>query len=288
MDKVTEPKRKGEMLIAVAKSLFYIAERSYFEFKRIKFPDFEVQRKLPDKIDKWWRKKQKPEELEKLDKWRKDRKRLARWGYWDESKSRKEQMKEVKKEEKKEDANKQFEYWLEMDFKPWYEKKGEALKKATDEFGKIPNLPLTVPEWEMAAAARAGDMQIEFMNALYDAPVPPTFKDDQELLDIYRQSMDEKAQPYRDGAVGGFKHCLEVSTKLRWFNENSLRCERELNKLEPRQYPLSEEIRVTPKTELVFWTAPDPVLELETEAQKREKALAASADAIGGAAKEEE
>jgi TolA-binding protein len=282
LDKVPEPGRKAAMLIAVAKAKYQIAETKYFEFKKIGFPDFTVQRKVPDKIEKWWRTKQGPAELEKLDKWQKDRRRLARWGYWDESKSVKDQIKDVKKEELKEDANKQFEYWLEHEFKPWYEKKGETLKVANEAFGLITKLPITIPEWEMAAAARAGDMQYEFMQSLYDAPVPPAFKDDQELLDIYRQSMDEKAEPYREGAVGGFKHCLEVSTKLRWFNENSLRCERELNKLEPRQYPLSEEIRVMPKSELTFWTAPEAVLEVESEAQKRDRELASSADALGG------
>ncbi len=281
MDKVTENKRKAAMLIAVAKAKYQLAELEYFEFKKIDFPEFVVMRKLPDKIEKWWRKKQDPEKLEKIDEWEKQRRRLARWGYWDESKPVREQIKEVRKEERREDANKQFEYWLENKFKPWYEKKGKALKEASEAFGEVAKLPITVPEWEMAAAARAGDMQIEFMRALYDAPVPPIFEDDQELLTIYQQSMDEKAQPYRDGAVGAYKHCLDVSTKLQWFNENSTRCERELNKLEPRTYPLSEEIRVMPKAELTLWTAPEPILDLETEAEKREKKLAASADELG-------
>jgi TolA-binding protein len=286
MKKVEDNKRKAAMLIAAAKARFYIAERKYHAFQRIKFPEFSVERKIPRNIEKWWEKEEPKEKREAAAKWRKDRKRLARWGYYDESKSVKEQLKEVKKEERKEDGEIQFKYWLKEKFAPWMEKKSAVLKEATDMFAGVAELH--VPEWEMAAAARAGDMQIEFMNALYDAPIPPSIKGDQELVDIYRGAMDEKAQPFRDGAVGGYAHCLNISTKVRWFNENSLRCERELNKLEPRQYPISEEIRVMPKTELVFWTAPEPVLELETEAQKREKALAASADAIGGKAKGEE
>jgi len=286
LDKVTENNRKAEMLIAAAKSRFYIAERKYAEFQRITFPEFAVERKIPSAVQKWYEKETPKEEREAAAKWRKDRKRLARWGYYDESKSVKEQLKDVKKEEKKEDGEVQFKYWLEHKFKPWMEQKSKVLTEATEMFAKVAELH--VPEWEMAAAARAGDMQIEFMNALYDAPVPPSIKGDEELVAIYQGAMDEKAQPFRDGAVGGYAHCLNISTKVRWFNENSLRCESELNKLEPRQYPISEEIRVTPKTELVFWTAPDPVLELETEAQKREKALAASADAIGGKAAAEE
>jgi len=181
----------------------------------------------------------------------------------------------------KEDATKQFEYWLEHSFVPWLERKGKALNVANDAFAEVTKMPITIPEWEMAAAARAGDMQFEFMQSLYDAPIPPAFKDDEELKSIYQAAMDEKAEPYRDGAVGGYRHCIEVSTKLRWFNENSLRCERELNRLEPRQFPLSEEIRVMPESDLTFWAPPDPILELESEAQRRDRALASSAEAIG-------
>jgi hypothetical protein len=73
---------------------------------------------------------------------------------------------------------------------------------------------------------------------------------------------------------------LNISTKVRWFNENSLRCERELNQLEPLKYPVSEEIRVTPKTDFEYYAAPDAVLELETEAELRERKLTQSADAV--------
>jgi hypothetical protein len=92
--------------------------------------------------------------------------------------------------------------------------------------------------------------------------------------------MDEKAQPYRDGAVAAYEHCLNISTKVRWFNENSLRCEEELNKLEPLKYPVSQEIRVTPKTEFEFYAPPDAVLELETDAEKRERSLTKEADSV--------
>jgi hypothetical protein len=137
-----------------------------------------------------------------------------------------------------------------------------------------------VPEWEMAAAARAGDMQVEFMQSLYDAPLPPAFEGDQELIDIYRSSMDKKAEPFREVAVNLFEHCLNVSTKVRWFNENSLRCETELNKLDPRKYPISEEIRIQPENEMSMWAVPEAVLKLESEAERRDRELTSSADAI--------
>jgi hypothetical protein len=92
--------------------------------------------------------------------------------------------------------------------------------------------------------------------------------------------MDEKAKPYRDSAIAGYDHCLNISTKVRWFNENSIRCESALNKLDPRKYPISEEIRVKANNDLKRWAVPMAVLELETREKKIEKALTQSADEL--------
>jgi tetratricopeptide (TPR) repeat protein len=270
MAKVTENADKAKMLNSSAKARFQIADRKFQEFKKIGFPEFNPEKEVPKKTQKWWDKKIGPEEVKRGEEVRKYRRLLVRWGEM--------KRKEVKKEEKKEKANIQFEYWLEYKFKPWMEKKSKVLEEANKMFAAV--VEMHVPEWEMAAAARAGDMQIEFMQALYDAPLPPAFKDDQELIDIYRSSMDEKAQPFHDVAVNLFEHCLNVSTKVRWFNENSMRCEAELNKLDPRKYPVSEEIRVMPKSKMSIWAVPEPILGLETASQKRERELTSSAAAI--------
>jgi hypothetical protein len=275
MDKVAEDSRKASMLIAAAKARFKIADRKFQEFKQIGFPEFDPEKTVPGKEQKWWEKKVGPEEVARAKDIKKYRKLLVRWGEM--------KRKEADKEEKKEIANIQFEYWLEHDFKPWMEKKTKVLEEANKLFAIV--VDMHVPEWEMAAAARAGDMQVEFMQSLYDAPLPPAFKDDQELIDIYRSSMDEKAKPFRQVAVNLFEHCLAVSTKVRWFNENSLRCEHELNKLDPRKYPISEEIRIQPQNEVSIWAVPDPILELEGEEEKRDRALSSSADAIQKASK---
>ncbi len=270
MEKVTEPKRKGVMLNAAAKARYHVAERKFQEFTKIKFPEFNPSKEVPKKIQKWWDKKIGPEEVARGKEVRKYRRLLVRWGEM--------KRKEANKEDKKEKASIQFEYWLEYNFKPWMEKKSKVLEEANQLFAAV--VEMHVPEWEMAAAARAGDMQMEFMNGLYDAPLPPAFKGDEELITIYRQSMDEKAQPFRDVAINLFDHCLNVSTKIRWFNENSLRCEAQLNKLDPRKYPVSEEMRIQPNHEISYWAVPKPILQLETKAQKRDRALATSADDI--------
>ncbi len=275
MDQVADNSRKAAMLIAAAKSRFRIADRKFQEFKAIEFPKFDPENSVPKKIEQWWEKKVGPEEAARAKEVRKYRKLLVRW--------REMTRKEAEKENKKEISNIQFDYWLEFEFKPWMEKKSKVLEEANKLFAAV--VDMHVPEWEMAAAARAGDMQVEFMQSLYDAPLPPAFKDDQELIDIYRTSMDEKAQPFREVAVNLFEHCLAVSTQVRWFNENSIRCETELNKLDPRKYPVSEEIRIQPQNEVSIWAVPDPILELEGEEEKREKDLSSSADAISKSSK---
>jgi hypothetical protein len=270
MERVSDNSRKASMLIAAAKARFRIADRKFQEFKSIGFPEFDPEKEIPKKIKKWWEGKVGPEEVARVAEVQKYRKLLVRW--------REMTRKEAEKETKKEKANVQFDYWLEFEFKPWMEKKTVVLEEANKLFAAV--VDMHVPEWEMAAAARAGDMQVEFMQSLYDAPLPPAFKDDQELIDIYRSSMDEKAKPFRDVAVNLFEHCLNVSTKVRWFNENSTRCETELNKLDPRKYPISEEIRIQPENEMSFWAVPDPVLELEDAAARKERELSSGADAI--------
>jgi hypothetical protein len=272
MDKVPENKRKAEMLNAAAKSRYNMAERKFYEFRKIRFPDFMPEREVPPHIDRWWRKKQGKEAVAQFEEMRKYRRILTVWGEMD--------RKEARQETKKEDASIQFEYWLEHRFKPWMDRKTAALEVANKAFAEVVNMH--VPEWEMAAAARAGDMQLQFMNALYDSPLPPSFKGDEELTTIYRQSMDEKAEPFRKVAKQLYAHCLNVSTKVRWFNENSTRCETALNGLDPKKYPVSEEIRIQPDNEMLFFDVPGPILERESEEVKRDKEIASSVEDMSG------
>ncbi|MDD5305765.1 MAG: tetratricopeptide repeat protein [Deltaproteobacteria bacterium] len=272
MDKVPDNKRKAAMLIAAAKARYYVAERKFQEFERITLPEFRSEKEIPKTVEKWWKSEQKPEDLKAAEEWKKYRRLLVRWG---------EMKKEdAEKEAKKEVGEPQFQYWIKFKFVPWMENKGKVLKDASDMFALVAKMH--VPEWEMAAAARVADMQLEFMQTLYDAPVPPSIKDNQELVDIYRESLDGKAQPMHDIAVTLYTHCLNISTKVRWFNENSMRCERELNKLSPQEFPVSEEIRVQNNNRLTVWATPDPILELETAAQKMDRELTTSAAEIGG------
>ena len=160
----------------------------------------------------------------------------------------------------------QFQYWVEEDFMPWKLRKDEARARAEKLY--LQAVEEDVPEWEIASAARIGDMYQSFMKALYDAPIDPSIANDQELVDIYRDALDQAAQPFRESAVKAFQHCLRVATENRWFNEWSASCELQLNKLDPRTYPLSDELRAQPGFVYSPLALPQIIERLQTQAER--------------------
>ncbi|HEY2735071.1 MAG TPA: hypothetical protein VGI70_13840, partial [Polyangiales bacterium] len=143
--------------------------------------------------------------------------------------------------DKKAKMQEQFQKWMSEDFTKWMGDKAKALDVAQKNYEKITELK--VPQWEIAAATRVGDMYLSFVNDFRDAPVPPSLQGDDELVDIYYQGLDEASKPWVEKAKGAYEYCLITATKVRWFNNFMTRCEEELFKLEPRQYPRAAELR---------------------------------------------
>ncbi|MGB0678518.1 MAG: tetratricopeptide repeat protein, partial [Polyangiales bacterium] len=131
--------------------------------------------------------------------------------------------------------------WAKSKFKPWVERKRKALVAAEKEYNEIAKLK--VPAWEIAAAARVGEMYRSFVDEFRDAPVPKEIESDPELFDIYVGALDEQSEPLQKVAIDKFEFCLITSTRVRWFNRWSRQCELELNKLSPQNYPLAAELR---------------------------------------------
>jgi tetratricopeptide (TPR) repeat protein len=131
--------------------------------------------------------------------------------------------------------------WASGAFVKWIEEKGKALGVAEAAYGKVAELK--APMWDIAAAARIGVMYRTFVDEFRDAPVPDEIKRDPELMDIYLGSLDEKSQPWVIKATGAFDFCMNLATRIRWFNDFSQQCELELNRLDPRKYPLAAELR---------------------------------------------
>jgi len=141
---------------------------------------------------------------------------------------------------KRKKMKEEFDKWMAGDFVKWMEQKAASLGEAEKSYGQIAQLQ--VPEWEIAAASRVGDMYRSFVDDFRDAPVPPMLEGDDELVDIYFQGLDEASKPWVEKAKGAYEYCLITATKVRWFNEYMTHCEEELYTLDPRRYPRAAEL----------------------------------------------
>jgi tetratricopeptide (TPR) repeat protein len=159
-------------------------------------------------------------------------------------------------------SQERFQRWVVEEFKAWKDNKEAKLNAAKLMYDKV--VELHIPNWEIAAAARVGDMYKRFFTAFREAPVPTDVRADEELLGIYQQSLDEASEPWKQAAIGGFEYCLTRATAVRWFNEWSTLCETELNRLAPARFPVASEIRSQPSYSRTDPVAPRPVLELTT------------------------
>lgn len=142
---------------------------------------------------------------------------------------------------RQEDLQRKFQRWMQVDFVKWLGRKSGALTEAQRAYERISQLQ--VPQWDIAAASRIGDMYLDLVNEFRDAPVPPVLERDEELVDIYYQGLDEASKPWVQKAKDAYEFCLITATKVRWFNKFMTSCEEELFKLDPRKYPRAMELR---------------------------------------------
>ncbi len=169
------------------------------------------------------------------------------------------------KEEKLKELQEKFTEWMQGDFMKWLETKKAALDGAQKAYEAIAELQ--VPQWDIAAATRIGDMYLALVNEFREAPVPPVLADDEELVSIYYQGLDEASKPWVEKAKSAYEFCLITATKVRWFNEYMTRCEEELFKLDPRAYPRAAELRGSDVYTYSIHAVPDR-LDLVTEAEE--------------------
>ncbi|MFO0681416.1 MAG: tetratricopeptide repeat protein [Sandaracinus sp.] len=179
-------------------------------------------------------------------------------------------------------------HWQQTELFPWLQHKFEALHTAEEAYNLI--APLEIPQWEIASAARIGEMYRIIVDDVRSAPVPDEFANDDELYGIYTDILERVlngSSPGDDGrwdtaddiactetsteetclhspirqARERFEFCLTLATRVRWFNEYSAQCEVELNQLDAARYPLAAELRGT-ATYIQDQTAPLTAIEL--------------------------
>ncbi|MCZ7678458.1 MAG: hypothetical protein M5U28_06675 [Sandaracinaceae bacterium] len=131
--------------------------------------------------------------------------------------------------------------WAERDFAQWLTEKRAALVRAEEAYNLIAQLE--VPQWRIAAAARVGEMYRSFMEQIREAPIPEEIENDDELYGIYVDALEGAARPLQQTAMERFESCLNTATQVRWFNQYSQQCERELNALDAARFPMAAELR---------------------------------------------
>lgn len=131
--------------------------------------------------------------------------------------------------------------WATTDFTQWMTQKRDALLRAEASYNRIAELE--IPQWQIAAAARVGEMFRSFMDQIRDAPIPEEIESDEELYAIYVGALEDAARPLQQQAMEKFEFCLITATRVRWFNNFSQQCEQELNGLDAARYPLAAELR---------------------------------------------
>jgi TolA-binding protein len=105
-------------------------------------------------------------------------------------------------------------------------------------------------EWTIAAAARIAQLHQDFAGQLYTAEIPKDLPDTDQWgnhpRDLYCDALEEQAGRIEAQAIDAFKSCLAAATRESWYGPWSRLCERELNQLEPVQFPLASEIKPEP------------------------------------------
>lgn len=136
--------------------------------------------------------------------------------------------------------------WAQREFVQWIEQKRTALQAAETSYNRLAAEDLAVPQWQIAGASRVGEMYASFIDAFRTAPVPQEIENDDELYGAYVDALEEQARRFEAPAIEKFEFCLITATRVRWFNEYSQTCERELNRLAPQRYPMAAELRGSP------------------------------------------
>ena len=101
------------------------------------------------------------------------------------------------------------------------------------------------PNWAIAAIGRNGAGFQELANAVRNSPRPKGL--DEEELMIYEDELEKQAAEFDGKAAQNYVTVLSLAAKYQWFNEWTVRAERELQDLMPEEYTLAGELRATPE-----------------------------------------
>ncbi len=133
----------------------------------------------------------------------------------------------------------------ERRFQKWMADKSKLARELNSEYGEIKNIKGGGAEWAVAAAARSGQVSQNFSDDLFTAEIPKEVRTGpfaQDSVDMYCDTLTSAAAPLEEQSLVAFGFCLNVSTKLNWFNRWSRLCERELGQISPSTFPTATEL----------------------------------------------
>jgi hypothetical protein len=99
------------------------------------------------------------------------------------------------------------------------------------------------PDWTLAAFFRQAHLLERLAQTLYDAPVPPEFKRNEEYLAAYQDQLARFAQPYEEQAVQVYVQALHAARELHVTNEWTKKIQESLARYRPREYPILKEAK---------------------------------------------
>lgn len=128
-------------------------------------------------------------------------------------------------------------------FATWAKSKAAALGRLQRGYEQV--VYLRQPQWSVAAIARLGMLFQEVARQLRDGPTPSRLKTKREKA-AFRAELGRYAEPLELKAKGAYAVCLVRAIRLSVANQWSRLCERRLNELDKKRFPLPSEIRPRP------------------------------------------
>ena len=98
--------------------------------------------------------------------------------------------------------------------------------------------------WAIAALTRIGQMYQQLANDIYNAPAPGSFTADQK--EVFKGEMAERGSTVETKAIDAYAVSLAKARELNWFNKWTELAEKQLARLNPREYRYAAERRAQP------------------------------------------
>jgi TolA-binding protein len=114
-------------------------------------------------------------------------------------------------------------------------------KKVTPQYDEV--MRYKRPDWILAAFYRKAFMLERLAQTLYDAPIPPEVKRNEEMLAAYQDALNQFAQPYEDQAVKVYVDAADAARRLHVKNEWTKKVAESLARYRPNEYPMLKEAK---------------------------------------------